>query len=438
MLFLIGINHTYAEISPVSYDKKKHQEAVKADIKELNRYISSKPKSNAIESTIWTASKLNDVNGVVEYIKQGINIDAKDENGNTALFYASVKGYDALLKQLITLQADIHTVNHFGWTPLIASAFQGHHKNITLLLNAKADVTAKTKEGYTSLMLASRYGHIDAVKQLTSNKASINMVREKDSKRGITALMLAVKHKRDDVIHWLVEQGADKSIKDKSGNTAIFYAVKYNNFKAIDLLIKNGMSINTVDDKKRSMLHIAAAYNETYWVEWLINQRINTKLKDASGFIALDSAVQFAKKENLRILLAVSTKHEINQALLTAAKVGVSHIIPTLLKANAAIDTHNTQGETALIIAVQNRHRHFAEKLLEHNADIDRRNLKGRTALLESVATSPLNIKIIQLLLDSGADTNLKDNHGSTALSLLHKNHSENDDLVDIARMFKS
>ena len=69
---------------------------------------------------------------------------------------------------------------------------------------------------------------------------------------------------------------------------------------------------------------------------------------------------------------------------------------------------------TALIWASSRGHRETASLLLDRGADINLKNNDGETALME--ASSSGHTEIVSLLLDRGADVNVKDNDGGTAL----------------------
>jgi ankyrin repeat protein len=86
---------------------------------------------------------------------------------------------------------------------------------------------------------------------------------------------------------------------------------------------------------------------------------------------------------------------------------------------NAGSPALNT--ETALMRAAANGHRDVVQLLLAHRADPNVRHtgvgqLQGRTALL--FATDNQGAGVVTLLLDAGADINVKDALGETALTL--------------------
>ena len=83
-----------------------------------------------------------------------------------------------------------------------------------------------------------------------------------------------------------------------------------------------------------------------------------------------------------------------------------------LLKNGAAIDEKDMQGLSALHCAVVSNNCKMAEYLLEQGASIDIRDNFDNTPLMRA----GLNVDIIRLLLDHGADYTLENNSGVTLL----------------------
>ncbi len=116
------------------------------------------------------------------------------------------------------------------------------------------------------------------------------------------------------------------------------------------------------------------------------------------------------------------------------------NIVNILLESRADVNMKEDQyGNTALTMAasvyVKDRTREYGAKrneeaseedrisiiknLVEHGADINIRNKYGRTAL--SIASTRNSIYAVQILIDLGADVNIKDNDGDTALMMAMK-----------------
>ena len=76
---------------------------------------------------------------------------------------------------------------------------------------------------------------------------------------------------------------------------------------------------------------------------------------------------------------------------------------------------------TALHRAASDHRADIVEILLRHGADVEIRDDNGETALHWATGGSLNNVKVVELLLSHGADVNAKDNRGWTALDWAYK-----------------
>lgn len=158
------------------------------------------------------------------------DVNAKDENGWTALMSVSMWGNPTIVKLLIKKGADVNAKTKKGRTPLIwavngiTSAVRGNSANsaiVKLLLENGADVNAKDDSGMMSLFYAVKgKRNPDIVKLLLENGADVNA---KERGRGTTVLMQAVDEGHLETIKILLEKGADMSIKDNEGHSVFDY-----------------------------------------------------------------------------------------------------------------------------------------------------------------------------------------------------------------------
>lgn len=84
-----------------------------------------------------------------------------------ALFRAARAGHADTVKSLLTSPGvDVNARDEHGNTALIEAARYGHDEVVQALLVAKADVRAKNNEGKTALMVAAEGGHDQIVRLL--------------------------------------------------------------------------------------------------------------------------------------------------------------------------------------------------------------------------------------------------------------------------------
>ncbi len=153
---------------------------------------------DAAERGNWTAVK--------GFISKGADVNAKSNDGATALEYASLDGQREVVQLLLDKGADVNTrSNDSGSTPLIDAAGYNHKEVVQLLLARGAHVNAKDKAGRTALLYAIGLGcDKEVVKLLLAKGADVNV----KAKSGSTALGLASAFDRKEIMELLIKAGA--------------------------------------------------------------------------------------------------------------------------------------------------------------------------------------------------------------------------------------
>lgn len=228
------------------------------------------------EKEFFRGISLEDGQVVKAFLQAGINPNAKNEKGETALVYA-IREKDPKIAELLIEKADINLQDDNGNSPLHTAIMQDKDEITELLLKKNADVnvtgTYKTIKNQTPLYQAIIKGKFDLAEKLLKKKADPNIadsegsfplaevvVRSdanpefikkliengadvnKQESNGSTALLYAASNKalnpktRQEIVKLLIENGADKSIKNKNGEDALFWAKKNGNDKAAEML----------------------------------------------------------------------------------------------------------------------------------------------------------------------------------------------------------
>ena len=130
------------------------------------------------------------------------DVGRRNRYGDTALMTASLKGDLAVVKALVEAGADVNP--GAGWNALHYAAFGGAAEVVNYLIGKGANKDAVAPNGYTPLMLAVRDGQVDGVKALLFQDADANF----RNTAGETALMVAQKRERKDLVELLKRAGA--------------------------------------------------------------------------------------------------------------------------------------------------------------------------------------------------------------------------------------
>lgn len=97
-----------------------------------------------------------------QLIDQGINVNARDEVGKTALHWVAMAKQE-VVSALLVAGADVNAKDKWDRTPLHFVGATGSIENIQLLLDAGAGVNAKTANDWTPIHGAAKFGEADNV-----------------------------------------------------------------------------------------------------------------------------------------------------------------------------------------------------------------------------------------------------------------------------------
>lgn len=149
--------------------------------------------------------KSGDSKKVEEAIINGTNVNALDNNNQTSLSEAVMRGHINVVKLLLKYGADVNATSRYGWTALMsAAAYNIGTKIAEVLLQNNADVNAKDNRGWTALMVAASNGHTETAELLIKYGADVN-AKDND---GWTALMMAARNGYTAISNLLRRYGA--------------------------------------------------------------------------------------------------------------------------------------------------------------------------------------------------------------------------------------
>ena len=76
-------------------------------------------------------------------LDKGIDVNAKDKHGWTALMAGAEGGHRTATRALLKKGANINAEDEYGWTALMRAASEGHLETVKILLDGGADVSDK-------------------------------------------------------------------------------------------------------------------------------------------------------------------------------------------------------------------------------------------------------------------------------------------------------
>lgn len=118
---------------------------------------------------------------------------------------------------------DVNAVDTEGRSALMLACFNGHTRVIRTLLDQSADPRLRDSEGRSALMYAATIDNLEVVQMLLAAGSEVNAT---DKVEGWTALMFAAGEGHAAVVGELLSAGADRQIKDIDGDTAEAFAIQ--------------------------------------------------------------------------------------------------------------------------------------------------------------------------------------------------------------------
>jgi ankyrin repeat protein len=126
----------------------------------------------ASEEKLRQAAFEGDVAAVKEHLQQGVNVNAADIEGRTALTFAAFNGHSDIILELLNAGADLNVRDAMGRTVLMYCATGPFPEAVAILLDKGADPNlVDSDEHFTALMHAAAEGNLEVVKVLMDHGA---------------------------------------------------------------------------------------------------------------------------------------------------------------------------------------------------------------------------------------------------------------------------
>jgi ankyrin repeat protein len=226
------------------------------------------------EPELFSKVRDNDIAGVKSLIAAGADVNYQNDDmmGYTAL---ELTHDTVMMKVLISAGADInHKSKMTGYTPLM-TALNGSNKDIAwFLIRQGADINIRANDGTTALILACGVSP-ELAKLMLDRGADIHAVTDRGM--GVFTQCINVGLRRETVTYefakYLLSRGADideaNTTSYYGGYTPLFWAVESANDELVRFLVENGANVNATSNKGKTPLSIATEAGYTNIIEIL-------------------------------------------------------------------------------------------------------------------------------------------------------------------------
>lgn len=346
-----------------------------------------------------------------------------DTFGNSALTYGTVGGSVSILQTLA--EAGVPVVpNTFGQSAMM---FVTNAATIPILSDLSVDPDASDDFGRTALTLA-------------ISPAPILPYPDAPSSSDPVAIVAA-----------LLDAGADPKLGDANGITPLMSVARgRSNVRAelADVLVASGAPLNLTDENGATVLHHFAQTGDMDTVSLLIDAGSDSTIHDAFGRSGIHRVVEsdeITSTNRPRVLqhainlgLPLDTADNRGQSPLHSVAIlhfgdAGAELAKLLLDGGADANAANHVGLTPIMQAVVSANPTVLVSIgRRDNASLDAVSQEGLSAL--AIAAADNEKKLVDLLLDLGADDTLVDPAGNTPLHLALANRGEQAALSLISR----
>ena len=399
-------------------------------------------------------------------LQQKTDVNAAQPDGTTALHWAVQHDDLETAQLLLRAGAKVDAATRYGVTPLYLACVNGNAALIDALLKAGADANSANPGGETVLMTASRTGKPEAIKLLIDRGAKVNA---KESVRGQTALMWAVLENHPDAAKMLLANGADinaqtnfvipdgttgepqgtsgdigahgpgiyrsRAVPSPSGAmTALLFAARDGNLEMTRLLVDAKADVERPAANGTRPLVVAIANNHIGLALYLVEKGADVNAADnfykrTPLYAAVEMRNPDFTRESPPAVNDARDPMDLIKALLAKGANPNAQVNTTPVRGfmQGSANWANFDGQTAFIRAALAGDITLMRLLLDHGADPNIKTNDGATALMAAAGINWVvaqtysrsdaeYLEAAKLCLEKGADVNASNSQGFTAM----------------------
>jgi ankyrin repeat protein len=383
---------------------------------------------------IILAAELGRVEALRVLLSANANINSLDEKSRTALAWAVENRHDTAVEILLSIPGIcVDSRDVTGQTPLIMAARRDGVKILNQLLKSNAAINSEDERKWTSLSWAAANGHERIVELLLS---AHGIIVDHHDEQGRTPFSLAAERGSIQIMHLLIENGADPHILDSEGHTGFWWFMRARHdlyISSPNQLIRpvhggtvNPFSLqaliwalptpNKKDRSGRNWLSWAAEYGDDEVIRYFLQfkdkaDKVDINICDGNEDLfsrtPLIWALERGNKASIDLLKGCDTisLHLLVEGISSIETENVSGLVTTLLNVGYNFNQPDQKGRTPLHLACIKGSQELASALIKGKADIRSRDHTGETPL--QYALKSRSKALVDLLLNAHS-TDLK------------------------------
>jgi len=329
--------------------------------------------------------KKSNLNIIKELVPNYLDVDLRDESGNTILIHALNVDNNELIAYLLNCHPNIDQIK----------------------INVDIDLFKNIVKS----------NNLELLKIIFNNNFDVNQKDKYDD----PMLNFAIKYGNDQTVQYLIDKGADVNKEGRWNHTPLIIAIRNRKFNIVKLLIEKGADVSYVNDMSESLSDLNKKYNDKeeyrevfYQINELLDLHINKENKNIKLIKAINnqdlSLIMESIDEGADIDI-INKRISIINSIVTQNKLD---LLKYLVEHGLDVNRRDKKGNTILIYAIKTLRESITNYLLDCHIDIDRMtNLSLDFDIIKKIFQ--LNNKVLfKLLYHNTFDVNQKDGHGDS------------------------
>lgn len=330
---------------------------------------------------------------------------------------------------LIDARLDLNALNKYGTTMLSLATECGNLEIVEFLVKKGADPNVENSDSSQSLHIAAKYGHPEIVKFYLN----LGICVDSRDNNGYTPLhyvanravhSAAVRSCYQQVVHILLNMQADLNAVDKKeGYPPLLHAARSSDKDLVELFIQVGANINCCDENQFTVLHHCSVNGYADIVLSLVEGKFNIDLNESTprGDTPLLLAASCGQKHLVELFIRLKVKTDVCCSkqwtiLHHSCANGWTDLVRFLAEGDININVRTSSGATPLLLAAAYTHEDTVKLLIDLGADFELKDSYDRT-VLHFVSERGM-LDIVKYLVTMGCDFNARTVEGHTPFNL--------------------
>lgn len=348
-------------------------------------------------------------------IDAGVEIDAPNVIGQTALYNAVDNGAPDLVRLLVKAGADPNFIPPDKRDALFLAVTKGSLELTSALVEAGADMDAVDEYGVTALFKAARDKHFDIATYLVDAGADPTI----PVKGGVSALHFAAYGRETELCRKMIAAGAVPDLATDDGATPLLFAAEgifgtgeQQAYDTLALFLEYDQNVNVANSNSMYPIHYAATAGYIECAKLLLDHGARVDVRTKWGLFPIHNAARYMHKEMVPLL----TSDTVRPDIYVAFYLNDVDWFKTMVADGADLNQGFENGHSVLTMAAWTKKKEWVDLLLGLGADVNSAGDDGSTALMKSCVARRKDIALA--LLDCGADPDQRTYKGASALHI--------------------